>query len=180
MTVEVHFFAFTSSLLLSVHELTLSTLLSIAYNSLYCVCAGIMCLGRYCAGESMIDRLNTMANAHIQTGRYTWGPMSCVTGGYDKRRINFERAFVQTPLVVTSIFHYDLCHFGGYNRVTTNVESTDANGFTSIAQTWADTRLHSSGIEVSFPFRNPPNCPAALTCPLCALKTSLCEVTLDC
>ena len=141
-----------------------------------------MCLGRSCAGESMIDRLNTMANAHIQTGRYTWGPMSCVTGGYDKRRINFERAFVQTPLVITSIFHYDLCHFGGYNRITTSVESSDANGFTSIAQTWADTRLYSSGIEVAFSLHSLSltlqTAPGTHVSSLCSL-TSLCEEKLD-
>ena len=129
------------------------------------VCAGILCVGRYCAGETMIDRLNKMANVHVQTNRYDviWG--NCGTGAFNKRRINFQRPFTETPQVIVSIAHYDLCHFHGYNRALTYVESADANGFTAVAQTWADTRLYGLVIEVTssriLTFLEWPNCSAS-------------------
>ena len=112
----------------------------------------ILCVGKYCAGETMVDRLNTMANVHVEVGKYSsvWG--NCGTGAYNKRRINFKRPFSEAPLVLVSIYHYDLCWFHGNNRVLTFVESSDAQGFTAVAQTWADTRLYGMGVEwMAFP-----------------------------
>ena len=105
-------------------------------------------MGRYCAGESMLDRLMSMANAHVQTGRY-WKHLShCGTGGKSVDTIKFTRSFTETPTVLTTIYQYDMCWFHGYNRAVTWVDSADATGFTATATTWADTRLYALGIEV--------------------------------
>ena len=115
------------------------------------VCAGMLCVGRYCAGETMLSRLISVSNAHLQTGKYYKHLSNCGTGGHSKDRVNFPRTFTETPAVFVSIYEYDLCHFGGYNRAVTRVESIDGNGFTATAQTWGDTRLYALGVEVSRP-----------------------------
>ena len=107
-----------------------------------------MCVGKYCAGETMLDRLMSMANAHVQAGRYYKHLSNCETGGKSVDTIKFTRAFTEAPTVLTTIYQYDSCFFGGYDRATTWVDSATATGFTATASTWSDTRLYALGIEV--------------------------------
>jgi len=100
----------------------------------------------------MLQRLIYMSNAHLQQGRFHQVlSANCGQNGYDKRRINFPRPYGvhhAAPVVFVSIFQYDLCYFGGYNRALTMVTSVDATGFVVVSQTWSDTRLYALGIEV--------------------------------
>jgi len=111
---------------------------------------GIMCVGKYCAGEQMIQRLIYMSNAHLQADRYYQTVSGgCGTGGYDERRINFPRPYASrdTPTVLVSIYQYDFCWGHINNRAYAWVKGVDSTGFNVVAQTWGDTKLYGIGVE---------------------------------
>jgi hypothetical protein len=122
----------------------------------------------------MLDRLITMANVHIQIGRYSRDFGNCGTGHSDTRRITFERPFESTPKVFTSIFYYDICwDRHRYNRAYTDPPSADTHGFTSVATTWADTKVHGLGVEVRPLFVSAYTVPR--TCLKCCIRRRICS-----
>ena len=96
-----------------------------------------------------MDRLISMANAHVQTGRYYSAVNTgCGTGGSYSAVVKFPRPFSEAPEVLTSIVEYDLCHFGGYNRAYSRYKDVSGTQFTAEMGTWGDTRLYGAGVEV--------------------------------
>ena len=111
----------------------------------------MLCVGRYCAGETMLDRLMSMANSNLQIGRYrrSINDRGVCGGGFrSEDTIKFSRAFTEAPTVLTTIYHYDICNNGANMRAVTWVESADPTGFKAVATTWADTQLYAIGVQV--------------------------------